>query len=75
MCCESALVNLHIQLEPLCELVDVLEDKTSPFYQEYVNTYYSFTTYIEEIVDTLSAWNLQYKKQNQRKKQLFCERS
>ena len=27
MCCESALVNLHIQLEPLCELVDVLEDK------------------------------------------------
>lgn len=62
MCCESALVNLHIQLEPLCELVDVLEDKTSPFYQEYVNTYYSFTTYIEEIVDTLSAWNLQYKK-------------
>ena len=62
MCCESALVNLHIQLEPLCELVDVLEDKKSPFYQEYVNTYYSFTTYIEEIVDTLSAWNLQYKK-------------
>ena len=62
MCCESALVKLNIQLDPLYELVDVLEDKTSPFYQEYVNTYYSFTTYIEEIVDTLNAWNLQYKK-------------
>lgn len=62
MCYESALEKLHIQLNPLCEMVEVLENKKSPFYQEYVNTYYSFTTYIEEIVDTLNAWNLQYKK-------------
>ncbi len=62
MCCKSALVNLNTQLKPLCKMVEVLEDKKSPFYQEYVNTYYSFTIYIEEIVDTLNAWNLQYKK-------------
>lgn len=68
--CESVLTNLHTQLDPLCETAKLCNDKESLFHNEYVDMYYSFSTYIEEIVKVLNTWNLQYKNADSEKERI-----
>lgn len=74
ICCRSALENLHTQLDPLCEIAELCNNNESPFHNEYIDTYYSFSAYIEEIVKTLNIWNLQYKKSKSEKERIVLRK-